>query len=84
MKLRQLKTSLFIIISAISFTAFVFLNTVQSNPVALQQFGMHSSALEKEDLDQQDQVKKFGSGYFPEISAVKRVYELMRKFIPAS
>lgn len=83
-RLNNIKFPAMVAVAVISFYAFVFLNTVQTGSVSVQQIGLKPTSVEVEDTGEKEQSRKFKSDYFPDISAVKRAVELMRKFIPAS
>jgi hypothetical protein len=74
-----------IAICFLSFCAFVFLNTVKTNKDIAQPFGLQPNSVEKlSEPDEEGKVKKTDIYSLPDISAAKRVFILMKKFLPAS
>ena len=84
MKFKNIQYPALLLVAVFSIGAFIFLNSVQSDSPFKQKIGIQSEAIKVEDAAEEEQSRKLKSDYLPEISAVKRVFELMRKFIPAS
>ena len=73
------------VICSLSLVAFVFLNTVKIGKDHAQPFGVQPSSIEETlERDDNSKVKKLEHNIIPDISAVKKIFILMKKFIPAS
>ena len=73
------------LLAAVSVSAFVFLNAAHFDSLFKQNLGIHSGELRVEETTEDDEEsRKLNSNHIPETAVAKKVYELMRKYIPAS
>ncbi len=86
MKPHQLKQVGISFICALSLGAFIFLNSSGSGKKSSNSFGIQPK-LEKEintNDDEQDLGKKTERSFLPDVEAAKHLFQLMKKFLPAS